>query len=209
LPIADPRQLAGALAGLAFRERRIVELHYGIGEARPLSLGQIGRRFGISAERVRQIETRALSRLATSKGNSAVDAGKKPGPRSTSLPANALQAWALLLLRRRPAHGYELGKRLHQAGVHVSGDRLYRLLREFEQRGLVRSDWVGGGPGPERRVYRLTRKGSRQLRDEVQALRPLFDALGDFFEQYAHASGSGQVKTAKPSATQRKTSLRT
>ncbi len=207
LPIAEPRRLAAALASLGYRERRIVELRYGIGEIRPQSLKQIARRFGISGERVRQIETRALSRLATKDGNAAgksVGAGKKPGPRRRSLPANALQAWVLLLLRRQPAHGYELIKRLREVGLNVSGDRLYRLLRELEQRGLVQSGWAGGGLGPERRVYKLTRTGPHQLQDDVQALRSLFDTLETFFEQYAHAPGPGQAKAVNGSATQRR-----
>ncbi len=54
----------------------------------------------------------------------------------------------------------------------------------------MRSEWGEGDGGPERRVYKLTRKGSRQLQNDAQALRSLVDTLEDFLELYAHAWGS-------------------
>jgi RNA polymerase sigma-32 factor len=54
-------RLAAALAALPERERRIVEERH-LRDAAPL-LREIGRRFGVSKERVRQLEKRALGRL--------------------------------------------------------------------------------------------------------------------------------------------------
>ncbi len=54
-------RIAAALAALPDRERRIVEERH-LGDGAPL-LREIGRRFGISKERVRQLEKRALARL--------------------------------------------------------------------------------------------------------------------------------------------------
>jgi RNA polymerase primary sigma factor len=56
--------LAEALARLENRERTVLILRYGIGEGEPKTLGEIGGRLGVSRERVRQIETEALKRLA-------------------------------------------------------------------------------------------------------------------------------------------------
>src|SRR5262249_12978318 len=54
-----------AVAGLPDRERAVIELRFGLGDAGgPVSLEEIGRRLGITRERVRQIETEALNRLA-------------------------------------------------------------------------------------------------------------------------------------------------
>jgi len=190
LPITEPRKLDAALRRLDARERRILELRYGLGEARPQTLNQIGRRFGISGERVRQIETRALQRLSESNGHMAGKQavhGKRPTPPETHLTRNALQAWTLLLLRREPGHGYDLLRRLDWPGDGL-GPRLYRLLRGLEQSGLVRSDWAESADGPERRVYRLTNKGARQLTHDAQALHQLSQTLQRFFEHYdAHA----------------------
>jgi RNA polymerase sigma-32 factor len=54
-------RIAAALAALPERERRIVEERH-LSENAPL-LREIGRRFGVSKERVRQLEKRALERL--------------------------------------------------------------------------------------------------------------------------------------------------
>ena len=54
-----------ALAELPDRERDVLKLRYGLdGDADPKSLEEIGRTLGLTRERVRQIEARALERLA-------------------------------------------------------------------------------------------------------------------------------------------------
>jgi len=57
---ADARALLG---GLDPRESRIVAMRFGIGMEAPQTLSEIGREFGISRERVRQIANRALRKL--------------------------------------------------------------------------------------------------------------------------------------------------
>jgi len=56
--------LAQALAALADRERQVIILRYGLADAEPKTLEEIGRRLALTRERVRQIETEALKRLA-------------------------------------------------------------------------------------------------------------------------------------------------
>ena len=58
--------LPGAVDALPERERDVVELRFGLGGREPTPLRETGRRLGISAERVRQIEEDALERLAES-----------------------------------------------------------------------------------------------------------------------------------------------
>ena len=52
-----------ALNGLAYRERRIIELRYGLDGQHPSTLDDIGRRFNVTRERIRQIEKHALNKL--------------------------------------------------------------------------------------------------------------------------------------------------
>jgi RNA polymerase primary sigma factor len=52
-----------ALASLPERERQVIELRYGLRGNEPLTLEEVGRAFGITRERVRQIETNTLSKL--------------------------------------------------------------------------------------------------------------------------------------------------
>ena len=56
-----------ALESLPEREQTVLGLRYGLGAEEPQSLEEIGRRLGITRERVRQIEATALERLAVSR----------------------------------------------------------------------------------------------------------------------------------------------
>ncbi len=53
-----------AVGGLPSPDRDVLTLRYGLGGTEAVALRETGRRLGISAERVRQIEDRALRRLA-------------------------------------------------------------------------------------------------------------------------------------------------
>ena len=56
--------LAEALAILGERERAVLVLRYGLVDSQPKTLHEIGRRLGVSRERVRQLEREALRHLA-------------------------------------------------------------------------------------------------------------------------------------------------
>jgi RNA polymerase primary sigma factor len=55
--------LRDALENLSDRERRVLELRYGVDSEHPQTLGEVARTFKVTRERVRQIENQALSRL--------------------------------------------------------------------------------------------------------------------------------------------------
>jgi RNA polymerase primary sigma factor len=57
--------LKEALEALSDRERQVVVLRYGLADAEPKTLEEIGRRLGLTRERVRQIELDSLKRLAS------------------------------------------------------------------------------------------------------------------------------------------------
>jgi RNA polymerase primary sigma factor len=52
-----------ALKSLSYRERRVVELRYGLGDEQPRTLMQLASLFDLTTERVRQIENKALRKL--------------------------------------------------------------------------------------------------------------------------------------------------
>jgi RNA polymerase primary sigma factor len=56
--------LGKCLEALGDRNRRVLELRYGLNEEEPQTLEQIGRLFNVTRERVRQIETQSLKQLA-------------------------------------------------------------------------------------------------------------------------------------------------
>ncbi len=65
--------LAQALAALSERERHVIILRYGLADSEPKTLEEIGRRLTLTRERVRQIETEALKRLAKLREMEAVE----------------------------------------------------------------------------------------------------------------------------------------
>ena len=56
-------QLWDALEALGERERRVLRLRYGLGGGQPQTLEEVGKVFGVTRERVRQIEARAIRKL--------------------------------------------------------------------------------------------------------------------------------------------------
>jgi len=52
-----------ALDALPERERQVIELRYGLAGAEPLTLEEVGRAFGVTRERIRQIENNTLKKL--------------------------------------------------------------------------------------------------------------------------------------------------
>jgi RNA polymerase primary sigma factor len=62
---ADLQQV---LDSLPWRERRVIELRYGLGDKGPMTLEDIGHEVGVTRERVRQIESKTLAMLKASGG---------------------------------------------------------------------------------------------------------------------------------------------
>ena len=56
--------LLNAIAELPEPERDVIEMRFGAGDREPQTLSQAGRKLGVSTERARQIEERALKRLS-------------------------------------------------------------------------------------------------------------------------------------------------
>ncbi|MGX2997346.1 sigma-70 family RNA polymerase sigma factor [Streptomyces sp. JNUCC 64] len=55
--------LDAVLSTLGERERKVVQLRYGLEDGRPRTLEEIGRLFGVTRERIRQIESKTLGKL--------------------------------------------------------------------------------------------------------------------------------------------------
>lgn len=56
-------RLDEVLSTLTPREARILRLRFGLGQERPYTLEEVGRKFGLTRERIRQIEGKALRQL--------------------------------------------------------------------------------------------------------------------------------------------------
>lgn len=56
-------QLSKTLDGLAERERKVISLRFGLEDGHPRTLEEVGREFGVTRERIRQIESKTLAKL--------------------------------------------------------------------------------------------------------------------------------------------------
>ncbi|HET6352269.1 MAG TPA: RNA polymerase sigma factor RpoD [Coriobacteriia bacterium] len=56
-------QLSKVLDGLSERERKVIELRFGLVDGHPRTLEEVGREFGVTRERIRQIESKTLCKL--------------------------------------------------------------------------------------------------------------------------------------------------
>jgi RNA polymerase primary sigma factor len=76
--LQERAELTGVLGDLPDNERTVVRLRFGLEGAEPMTLEEIGRRLGVTRERVRQIEAAALKRLRrllAARGVDAADLG--------------------------------------------------------------------------------------------------------------------------------------
>ena len=56
-------QICSVLGSLTKRERKVLQLRFGLEDGRSRTLEEVGREFGVTRERIRQIETKALRKL--------------------------------------------------------------------------------------------------------------------------------------------------
>ena len=56
-------QIDEVLSTLSLRERRVLQLRFGLEDGRSRTLEEVGKEFGVTRERIRQIEAKALRKL--------------------------------------------------------------------------------------------------------------------------------------------------
>lgn len=103
------------------------------------------------------------------------------------LQRELLAAWLLLLLDDTASYGYELRRRLEGLGVDVDPSGMYRVLTRLEREGWLESRWMAPADGPPRHLYRLTRRGRRNLGDVAGVIARIHDAHHAFIEAYARS----------------------
>jgi DNA-binding PadR family transcriptional regulator len=114
-------------------------------------------------------------------------------PRGVALPEcgqpsrELLAAWLLLLLRRRPGHGYDLQRQLETLGIPTESGAMYRALRRLEREGFTQSSWAKSVAGPQRRLYSVTAKGRRELEALVAAITVKRDVHAAFLDAHDEA----------------------
>ena len=89
--VIEQHELAAALESLIDtltpREKRIIERRFGLDGEEPCTLEVLGKEFGVTRDRIRQIEQRALRRLKHPRRNFRVRALMSPDTEDAELPA--------------------------------------------------------------------------------------------------------------------------
>jgi PadR family transcriptional regulator, regulatory protein PadR len=95
-----------------------------------------------------------------------------------------LENLVLAALRQGDAHGFEILKRLDAAGagaLRLKEGSLYPALYRLESEGLVKAAWEDADTprrGPRRRIYRLTSKGNKRLRQSKEEWNLFVQIIG-------------------------------
>lgn len=95
-----------------------------------------------------------------------------------------LELVVLASLRDRPRHGYAIIKELRERSggeFDVLEGTLYPALHRLERAGLIKSRWVTAA-GRRRRIYELTRKGSKTLAEQESEWRSFVRTLDNVLE---------------------------
>ncbi len=98
-----------------------------------------------------------------------------------------------ILKEKKQSYGYEIAECLPQYALTdatIEGAALYRTLRTLEANGYVSSIWDSGA-GPARRNYSLTPAGEEHLREWIDLLLALGQAMTEFAHEAAGKSGDG------------------
>jgi PadR family transcriptional regulator, regulatory protein PadR len=89
----------------------------------------------------------------------------------------------LAALATGPAHGYGIIQEIRGrsgGAFDLPEGTIYPVLHRLEEAGFLSSRWTDGTAGRRRRVYSLTKKGSRALADRRATWSRFADAIGGF-----------------------------
>ncbi len=84
----------------------------------------------------------------------------------------------LRMAGRGDFYGYEIHRQLAEKNIKVGIGRLYGILSEMKNEGLLKDRWQKSRSGPQRRVYQIGKKG-RNEREKM-----LMEAIGTVHEFY-------------------------
>jgi len=101
-----------------------------------------------------------------------------------------IQFLILRVLYENPTYGYKVLEALKEKSLgsyRLETGSMYTLLRRMEGAGLLESEWERSETaGPDRRVYRVTKRGTEALRSGLKSIlrrKALMDDLIEFYRE--------------------------
>ncbi|OMO73608.1 RNA polymerase sigma-70 [Corchorus olitorius] len=161
------------------RERRIIKLRFGIGESKQNSLSEIGDVFGLTKERVRQIESRALHKLKQCLSKQGLGEGRL----RKGMIDVALRQLAIMEKKGLQPDVFTYNIIATLIDIHCKEGNLVEAKRPFQQ-------MEGGGLRPNNITYNApidgyTKKGEMKV---AYKLRDEMEAKGIFPDVYTYTS---------------------
>ncbi|NHI89327.1 MAG: methyltransferase domain-containing protein [Candidatus Thorarchaeota archaeon] len=92
-----------------------------------------------------------------------------------------LKAAILRLAGKREFYGYEMHKELEEKKIKIGIGRLYSILSEMNEESLLKDRWEKSQSGPERRIYRIDKKGEI-AREKI--LKEAIRTVHEFYIEY-------------------------
>lgn len=87
----------------------------------------------------------------------------------------------LKMFRRGEFYGYDIHKRLQEEGLDIELSRLYRVLNEMDEEGLLKSRWQTSTLGPKKKMYTIGEAGREELNSILlEAVKIVHDFYGDY-----------------------------
>ena len=102
-------------------------------------------------------------------------------PDKADLLQGTLDLLILKTLAAEPLHGYAIAQRIQRTSralLQVPQGSLYPALHRLENRRWLAASWTTSETGRDTKVYRLTRKGRKELEREIATWRRLAEAIG-------------------------------
>ncbi len=100
----------------------------------------------------------------------------------------------LAILAEGESYGYAISKRVRELSggeLEWTDGMLYPVLHRLEEAGLIKSRWQKADSGRQRKYYRVTEAGRRQLDDERRQWRAVDKTLGKIWSAMADTLGGG------------------
>lgn len=101
------------------------------------------------------------------------------------LPQGTLDLLILKTLALEAQHGWAISERIQQISsevLQVQQGSLYPALHRLERRGWIKARWGVSENNRRAKFYDLTRRGRKQLQDEVAAWRKLSTAVAQVLD---------------------------
>jgi PadR family transcriptional regulator, regulatory protein PadR len=92
-----------------------------------------------------------------------------------------LRVAILKTFKDKEFYGYDIHKKLNAKGIRIEIGRLYKVLNQMLQDGLLESRWEKSTKGPKKRIYKLGIKGKAEL-DKIlmSAIQTIHRAYGEY-----------------------------